>query len=101
MVLACWLQHLCGRLQQITCPDRCNSLRTLGTCRRERIKQFSIKSFSRRLSSAVLEVQGSQRLRARVHLQVSQASAAARSAVEAAGGSVTTVYYNKLGALPP
>jgi Ribosomal proteins 50S-L15, 50S-L18e, 60S-L27A len=50
------------------------------------------------LTSASLALQGSQRLRAPVHLQVSQASAAARSAVEAAGGSVTTVYYNKLGA---
>ena len=29
--------------------------------------------------------------------QVSQASAAAREAIERAGGSVTTVYYNKLG----
>jgi Ribosomal proteins 50S-L15, 50S-L18e, 60S-L27A len=53
---------------------------------------------SLQLISAFLAVQGSQRLRAPVHLQVSQASAAARSAVEAAGGSVTTVYYNKLGA---
>lgn len=32
-----------------------------------------------------------------VHLQVSQASESARKVVEAAGGSVTTVYYNKLG----
>lgn len=32
-----------------------------------------------------------------VRLEVSQASAAARAAVEAAGGSVTTVYYNQLG----
>lgn len=30
-------------------------------------------------------------------LQVSQASASARAAIEAAGGSVTTVYYNQLG----
>lgn len=29
--------------------------------------------------------------------QVSQASAIARQAIEAAGGSVTTVYYNALG----
>lgn len=29
--------------------------------------------------------------------QVSQVSKAARSAIEAAGGSVTTVYYNQLG----
>ena len=32
-----------------------------------------------------------------VHLQVSQASANARAKVTKAGGSVTTVYYNKLG----
>ncbi|EIE19588.1 ribosomal protein L15, partial [Coccomyxa subellipsoidea C-169] len=32
-----------------------------------------------------------------LHLQVSQASASAVAAVERAGGSVTTVYYNKLG----
>jgi large subunit ribosomal protein L15 len=32
-----------------------------------------------------------------VHLQVSQVSEKAREAVEAAGGSVTTVYYNTLG----
>ena len=32
-----------------------------------------------------------------VNIQVSQASAAAREAVEKAGGTVTTVYYNKLG----
>lgn len=30
-------------------------------------------------------------------VQVSQASKSAREAVERAGGSVTTVYYNKLG----
>jgi hypothetical protein len=46
-----------------------------------------------------LAVQGAERLRVPVHLQVSQASGAARAAVEAIGGSVTTVYYNKLGAL--
>jgi large subunit ribosomal protein L15 len=40
---------------------------------------------------------GCERLPAPVHLQVSAASAAARRAVEAAGGSVTTVYYNALG----
>ena len=33
-----------------------------------------------------------------VHLQVSQASENARAKVAKAGGSVTTVYYNKLGA---
>eukprot|EP00887_Chlorella_sp_A99_P001061 scaffold14.g1061.t1 len=32
-----------------------------------------------------------------VHIEVSQASVAARAAVERAGGSVTTVYYNQLG----
>ena len=32
-----------------------------------------------------------------MNVQVSQASAAAREAVEKAGGTVTTVYYNKLG----
>ena len=43
-------------------------------------------------------VQGAEKLTTPLHLEVSQASAAARAAVEAAGGSVTTVYYNKLGA---
>lgn len=43
-------------------------------------------------------LQGPERLSTPLHLQVSQASAAAREAVAAAGGSVTTVYYNKLGA---
>lgn len=42
-------------------------------------------------------VQGSEKLTTPLHLEVSQASARARAAVEAAGGSVTTVYYNKLG----
>lgn len=32
-----------------------------------------------------------------LHLQVSAVSEQARQAVEAAGGSVTTVYYNRLG----
>ena len=32
-----------------------------------------------------------------VHLEVSQASATARAAIEKAGGSVTEVYYNRLG----
>lgn len=32
-----------------------------------------------------------------VHIQVSSVSAAARSAIEKAGGSVSTVYYNTLG----
>lgn len=34
---------------------------------------------------------------AKVNLQVSQVSKVAKAAVEAAGGSVTTVYYNELG----
>ncbi len=42
-------------------------------------------------------MQGASRLRTPVNVQVSQASAAAREAVEKAGGTVTTVYYNKLG----
>ena len=42
--------------------------------------------------------QGAGRLSTPLHLEVSQASARARAAVEAAGGSVKTVYYNKLGA---
>jgi large subunit ribosomal protein L15 len=42
-------------------------------------------------------VQGSVRFDKRVHLQVSGVSATAREAVEKVGGSVTTVYYNKLG----
>lgn len=46
-------------------------------------------------------MQGKHRFSTVVHLQVSQTSAAAREAVEKAGGSVTTVYYNKLGAGPP
>ena len=45
----------------------------------------------------VLGPQGSDKLRSAMHLQVSQASQAARQAVERAGGSVTTVYYNPLG----
>ncbi len=42
--------------------------------------------------------QGAGSLSTPLHLDVSQASAKARAAVEAAGGSVRTVYYNKLGA---
>jgi large subunit ribosomal protein L15 len=34
-----------------------------------------------------------------VHLEVTSVSASARKAVEAAGGSVTTVYFNRLGLL--
>jgi large subunit ribosomal protein L15 len=45
----------------------------------------------------VLLARGAAALTAPLHLQVTAASAAARAAVEAAGGSVTTVYYNKLG----
>ena len=42
-------------------------------------------------------VQGAPTFNKKVHLQVSSASSTAREAVEKAGGSVTTVYYNKLG----
>ena len=42
-------------------------------------------------------LQGASRLRTPVNIQVSQVSAAAREAVEKAGGTVTTVYYNRLG----
>ena len=42
-------------------------------------------------------MQGSEKLKTAIHLQVSQASQAAREAVQRAGGSVTTVYYNPLG----
>lgn len=38
-----------------------------------------------------------RRLKAPLHLQVQAATAGAREAVEAAGGSVETVYYNALG----
>ncbi len=46
---------------------------------------------------ALLLSQGADKLSSPVHLQVSQTSRAAREAVEKAGGSVTTVYYNPLG----
>ena len=42
-------------------------------------------------------LQGAVRLRTPVNIQVSQVSAAASDAVEKAGGTVTTVYYNRLG----
>lgn len=42
-------------------------------------------------------MQGAETFDKPLHLQVSQASASAVAAVERAGGSVTTVYYNKLG----
>ena len=42
-------------------------------------------------------VQGAKALTQPVHIQVSQASQKAKEAIEAAGGSVTTVYYNPLG----
>ena len=42
-------------------------------------------------------VQGANTIQSPVHLQVSQASETARKAVQAAGGTVTTVYYNQLG----
>ncbi|CAL5228189.1 g11273 [Coccomyxa viridis] len=44
-----------------------------------------------------LLAKGAVRLRTPVNIQVSQVSAAAREAVEKAGGTVTTVYYNRLG----
>ncbi len=44
-----------------------------------------------------LDLQGGYKLSQPLHLQVSATSEAARAAVEAAGGSVTTVYYNRLG----
>ena len=43
------------------------------------------------------DVQGAKALNQPVHIQVSQASHKAKAAIEAAGGSVTTVYYNPLG----
>ena len=42
-------------------------------------------------------MQGAERFSVPVNIQVSQSSAAAREAIEKAGGTVTTVYYNKLG----
>ena len=42
-------------------------------------------------------MQGADKIQLPLHLQVSEASESARKAVEAAGGSVTTVYYNQLG----
>ena len=42
-------------------------------------------------------MQGSEKLKSPIHLQVSQVSQAARKVIEGAGGSVTTVYYNPLG----
>ena len=41
--------------------------------------------------------QGKEQFTAPLRLEVSQVSAAARAAIEAAGGAVTTVYYNQLG----
>ncbi len=42
-------------------------------------------------------MQGAPAFDKAVHLQVSGVSGTAKAAVEKAGGSVTTVYYNKLG----
>ena len=42
-------------------------------------------------------MQGAKALKQPVHIQVSQASRKAKEAIEAAGGSMTTVYYNPLG----
>lgn len=46
---------------------------------------------------AIMRTQGAGSLQLPLHLQVSQASAKAKEAIEAKGGSVTTVYYNRLG----
>ena len=45
----------------------------------------------------VARLQGASTIQSPVHVQVSEASESARKAVQAAGGSVTTVYYNQLG----
>jgi large subunit ribosomal protein L15 len=42
-------------------------------------------------------LQGADSFNKALHLEVSQASAAAAEAVRRVGGSVTTVYYNELG----
>lgn len=42
-------------------------------------------------------LQGAEGFQTPLHLQVSAASKSAKQAVEQAGGSVTTVYYNQLG----
>ncbi|KAK9806273.1 hypothetical protein WJX72_008027 [[Myrmecia] bisecta] len=44
-----------------------------------------------------LLAQGAETFDIPVHIEVSQASERAKAAIEKAGGSVTTVYYNKLG----
>ena len=49
------------------------------------------------LCKLAMLVQGANTVQTPVHLQVSEASESARKAVQAAGGSVTTVYYNQLG----
>lgn len=49
------------------------------------------------LPTPQVDVQGAHFLKQPVHLQVTEASASARQAVEQQGGSVTTVYYNQLG----
>ncbi|KAL3159339.1 hypothetical protein ABBQ32_011291 [Trebouxia sp. C0010 RCD-2024] len=52
----------------------------------------------KKVSSGVkLLGRGASTIQLPVHLQVSEASESARKAVQAAGGSVTTVYYNQLG----
>ena len=45
----------------------------------------------------VMLLQGADKFHLPLHLQVSEVSESARKAVELAGGSVTTVYYNQLG----
>ena len=47
--------------------------------------------------SAQICLQGAEKFQTPVHLQVSETSKSAQQAVEKAGGSVTTVYYNQLG----
>jgi large subunit ribosomal protein L15 len=49
------------------------------------------------LDGVKLLADGAEDFSLKVNLQVSAASATAREAIEKAGGSVTTVYYNKLG----
>ncbi|KAL4854273.1 54S ribosomal protein L10 [Chlorella vulgaris] len=44
-----------------------------------------------------LLARGAQHIKAPLHLEVSQVSDVAKAAIEGAGGSVTKVYYNKLG----
>ena len=45
----------------------------------------------------IVTVQGASDFDRQVHLQVSDVSDSAKAAIERCGGSVKTVYYNKLG----